>query len=66
MQYRVLREGGTERPDYSVREGESRPGLYPCAGCGAALLTTRARVGPASSGAFRTWRSRRSIPSPGD
>ena len=38
MQYYVLREGGTERPYYSVLERESRPGVYNCAGCGSTLF----------------------------
>jgi peptide-methionine (R)-S-oxide reductase len=38
MQYFVLREGGTERPYYSVLEGENRPGTYICAGCGTPLF----------------------------
>jgi peptide-methionine (R)-S-oxide reductase len=38
MQYFVLREGGTERPYYSVLEAEKRPGTYICAGCGTPLF----------------------------
>jgi peptide-methionine (R)-S-oxide reductase len=40
MQYYILREGGTERPNYSLLEAESRPGVYRCAGCGAPLFSS--------------------------
>lgn len=38
MQYYILREGGTERPYYSVLESEKRPGIFRCAGCGTPLF----------------------------
>ena len=41
MQYFVLREGGTERPYYSVLEGEDRPGTFACAGCGTPLFESK-------------------------
>ena len=40
MQYYVLREGGTERPGYSVLEKEYREGIYKCAGCGTDLFAS--------------------------
>jgi peptide-methionine (R)-S-oxide reductase len=33
MQYFILREGGTERPGYSILEKEKRSGVYKCAAC---------------------------------
>lgn len=41
IQYNILREGGTERPGYSVLESETRPGVFNCAGCGTALFETK-------------------------
>lgn len=40
MQYYILREGGTERPGFSVLEKEKRRGTYFCAGCGSALFSS--------------------------
>lgn len=40
MQYFILREGGTERPGFSILEKEKRPGTYSCAGCGSALFSS--------------------------
>lgn len=40
MQYFILRQGGTERPGYSVLEKEKRPGVYKCAGCGTELFAS--------------------------
>jgi peptide-methionine (R)-S-oxide reductase len=37
-QYDILRMGGTERPYSSILEGEERPGIYKCAGCGTPLF----------------------------
>ena len=38
LQYNILREGGTERPNFSVLESEDRTGVYSCAGCGTDLF----------------------------
>lgn len=38
IQYYVLREGGTERPGFSILEAEKREGVYTCAGCGTELF----------------------------
>jgi peptide-methionine (R)-S-oxide reductase len=38
MQYFVLRQGGTERPGFSVLEKEKRAGIFKCAGCGTPLF----------------------------
>ena len=40
MQYFVLRQGGTESPNYSILEGEDRPGTFVCAGCGTELFAS--------------------------
>lgn len=40
MQYRILREGGTEKPYFSILEGEDRPGVFKCAGCGSDLFSS--------------------------
>ncbi|GAX26912.1 peptide-methionine (R)-S-oxide reductase [Fistulifera solaris] len=40
MQYFVLRQGGTERPGYSILVKEKRSGVYKCAGCGAELFAS--------------------------
>eukprot|EP00980_Cylindrotheca_fusiformis_P007723 scaffold1638_cov120-Cylindrotheca_fusiformis.AAC.6 len=37
-QFEILRKGGTERPYSSILEGEERPGVYSCAGCGTKLF----------------------------
>jgi peptide-methionine (R)-S-oxide reductase len=38
--FHVLREEGTERAGTSPLNGEKRPGLFVCAGCGLALFTS--------------------------
>ena len=39
-QYSVLREEGTERAGTSALNGEKRPGVFACAGCGLPLFTS--------------------------
>jgi peptide-methionine (R)-S-oxide reductase len=39
-QFDVLREEGTERPGTSPLNGEKRPGVFACAGCGLPLFTS--------------------------
>lgn len=41
--YRVLRQGGTERPYSSPLNREHRPGVFACAGCGLPLFGARAK-----------------------
>jgi peptide-methionine (R)-S-oxide reductase len=36
--FRVLRQHGTERPGSSPLNGEKRPGVFACAGCGTPLF----------------------------
>jgi len=38
MQYFVLREGGTERPGFSILESEKRAGTFKCAACDTPLF----------------------------
>jgi peptide-methionine (R)-S-oxide reductase len=38
--FRVLREEDTERPGSSPLNGEKRPGVFACAGCGLPLFTS--------------------------
>jgi len=38
QQYNILRQGGTERPNSSILEGEDRRGTFVCAGCGTPLF----------------------------
>jgi peptide-methionine (R)-S-oxide reductase len=38
LQYNILREGGTERPYFSILETEKRPGTYECVACGTPLF----------------------------
>ena len=40
MSYRVLREEDTERPGTSALNGEKRPGVFVCAGCGLPVFTS--------------------------
>jgi len=39
----ILREGGTERPNSSILEGEERDGIYRCAGCSTPLFESKAK-----------------------
>lgn len=43
MQYYVLRQGGTEKPGFSILEKETRSGTYVCAGCGAPLFESNSK-----------------------
>ena len=38
--FHVMREEGTERPGSSPLNGEKRPGIFACAGCGLPLFTS--------------------------
>ena len=38
VQYQILRQGGTEPPNYSILVNEKRPGTFACAGCGTKLF----------------------------
>lgn len=40
IQYEILRNGGTERPGFSILEVEKRPGTFSCAGCGTPLFSS--------------------------
>lgn len=42
-QYRILREGGTERPYSSPLNDEYRPGTFSCAGCGLAMFSSHTK-----------------------
>lgn len=42
-QYRVLREGGTERAFTGIYDNNKMPGEYHCAGCGALLFKSDAK-----------------------
>ncbi len=42
-QYRVLREGGTERAFTGKYDANKAPGAYTCAGCGAVLFASDAK-----------------------
>jgi len=42
-QYNILREGGTERPNSSILEGEDRSGIFTCAGCQNSLFESDAK-----------------------
>ncbi len=42
-QYNILRQGGTERPNSSILEGEDRKGEFRCAGCNTLLFTSSAK-----------------------
>lgn len=42
-QYNILREGGTERPNSSILEGEDRKGEFRCAGCNTPLFASSAK-----------------------
>lgn len=42
-QFNILRQGGTERPNTSILEGEERSGEYRCAGCSTPLFSSSAK-----------------------
>lgn len=42
-QYNILRQGGTERPNSSILEGEDRKGEFRCAGCNTPLFSSKAK-----------------------
>lgn len=42
-QYNILRQGGTERPNSSILEGEDREGQFRCAGCATPLFASSAK-----------------------
>ena len=42
-QYAVLRQEGTERPFSSPLNGEHRPGVFSCAGCGQLLFSSETK-----------------------
>jgi peptide-methionine (R)-S-oxide reductase len=41
LQYEILRNGGTEKPYFSILESEKRLGIFECAGCGTPLFDSR-------------------------
>jgi len=41
QQYNILRQGGTERPNSSILEGEERDGVYKCAACATSLFDSK-------------------------
>ena len=41
IQFDILRNGGTERPGFSILESEKRPGIFQCAGCGTELFDSK-------------------------
>lgn len=43
QRYEILREGGTEPANSSPLNGETRPGVYRCAGCGLALFSSKTK-----------------------
>jgi len=43
QQYNILRQGGTERPNSSILEGEERVGEYRCAGCATPLFASASK-----------------------
>jgi peptide-methionine (R)-S-oxide reductase len=43
QRYEVLRQGGTEPPNTSPLNAETRPGTYRCAGCDLALFSSKTK-----------------------
>jgi peptide-methionine (R)-S-oxide reductase len=41
--YEILRQGGTEPPFSSPLIGQTRPGIYQCAGCALALFSSKTK-----------------------
>mmetsp|Transcript_18945 Transcript_18945/g.24377 ORF Transcript_18945/g.24377 Transcript_18945/m.24377 type:complete len:263 (-) Transcript_18945:66-854(-) len=41
IQYEILRQGGTERPGFSILESEKRPGIFKCVGCDTPLFDSK-------------------------
>ena len=54
-QYAVLRKHGTERPFSSPLNGEKRPGMFVCAGCGEPLYPSNTKF-ESGSGWPSFWR----------
>ena len=43
QQYNILRQGGTERPNSSILEGDDRAGEFRCAGCATPLFASASK-----------------------